>query len=125
MQFTSGGIGYRNGCVYGTGSTLGYMPIVLPKGAKLIHVKVHIYDGSTGSYSVALRRRSRSNNVYTNVSLLRIYGGAQTDVLAELDIAPSTPEIVGAGESYSVEFSNISAGNDFCAVEVTYDLPIQ
>jgi len=133
LQFSNGGqlTFLRNCASSGTAVSSARLPIPLPIGARLISVKVNIFDGGGTNvsvpYTVDLNRYTLTIiGQATPVNLAHAAGGLLNSNTGTHTLAPPADEIAIEGSTYDLDFTglttNLPLGNGFCNAVVTYDV---
>jgi len=124
---TSSYISYINGCaVNSSPGEVGFVPLTLPLGAKIVSVWVGVYDNSSNeTYTVRLKRNYLSGGTLWGDSVFYVTGGSGTGPgVVKKNLTPKITEIVDEDEFFQLEFtSNSGTANGFCFAEITVELP--
>lgn len=95
-----------------------FLPIVLPQGARLVSVDVATRN-TANTFTIELERFTLGSGGNSAVMLDSEPAGGVNGSVTHALLTHSPPIMVGAGESYSVEFDPMYAA--FCEAVVTYD----
>jgi hypothetical protein len=133
LQFSKGGeLAFLRNCASSdTPEGTARLPIPLPIGARLISVKVNVFDGgganSLTPYTVDLNRYTLTNiGQEISFNLGHFTGGLLTANTGTTTLTPPGSEIAIEGFTYDLDFTGLTTfaptGNGFCSAVVTYDV---
>ena len=105
----------------GSGSAIYAVPITVPVGARLISVDVAMYDGAGPVAETHLNKDALSTTGTSESTLASGIGGRGPSAVDHDVLTPAVTEVVATTEAFSVQLLNVTGGNGFCGLTVTYD----
>ncbi len=103
------------------GGAIYTVPITVPVGARLISVDVATYDGTGAVAETRLNKDTGSATGYSETTIASGIGGSGPAGVDHDVLVPTSTEIVATNEGFSVQLVNMTSGNGFCGLTVTYD----
>ena len=109
------------GCAYEP-DVDGIIPLPIPVGSRLVSVDAALLDlTGVNLFDVSVGKTTTGTTSNTPSGVAVASGGTQNNVLTHVVLAPSTPEIADANESFNFTMHIEGSSAAFCNAVLTYD----